>query len=235
MGNVAQLGNTDALQDEFPWLQLSQMISKDHNFILIKQSVEPNQNAMRLAEISSPIRISISFYFDYLAIIEWLKIKRNHNSCFGTGKAQPPARISTINEKLEIMCPHYHTMNDLMGVLILSTLNWPKFDAQADNETASSNSEPAGNEIRSSEMESNNDYVFISTSFINIKYWRKAEENLADENNKSDEGKGNQEESQPSGEMNKQGSPANINDSTAFILDKEKNASSTENLTSKET
>ncbi|KNZ61446.1 uncharacterized protein VP01_139g7 [Puccinia sorghi] len=40
-----------------------------------------------------------------------------------------------------------------------------RVDAQADNETATSSpSEPAGNEIGSSDMESKNDYVCISTS-----------------------------------------------------------------------
>ncbi|KNZ63863.1 hypothetical protein VP01_10903g1 [Puccinia sorghi] len=71
---------------------------------------------------------------DYLVIIEWLKIKRNYDSCFGTGKApavgyqpnplsdegliqylQRQEGIITINEKLESMCPHYHAMNQLMG------------------------------------------------------------------------------------------------------------------------
>ncbi|KNZ56595.1 uncharacterized protein VP01_236g7 [Puccinia sorghi] len=48
----------------------------------------------------------------------------------------------------------------------------------------------------------------------------------------SDEGKGNQEEIQPLGGVNKQGRPENINNSTAIILDKEKNASSPEILPS---
>ncbi|KNZ45934.1 uncharacterized protein VP01_7698g2 [Puccinia sorghi] len=29
---------------------------------------------------------------DYLVIIEWLKIERNYNSCFGTGKAPAVGR-----------------------------------------------------------------------------------------------------------------------------------------------
>ncbi|KNZ61029.1 hypothetical protein VP01_14619g1, partial [Puccinia sorghi] len=67
--------------------------------------------------------------------------------------------ISTvINEKLESMCPHYHAMNKLMGGQ--AYINpWFKVDAQADNKRApSSPSEPAGNEIRSSDMESINVY-----------------------------------------------------------------------------
>ncbi|KNZ63226.1 hypothetical protein VP01_11703g1, partial [Puccinia sorghi] len=71
----------------------------------------------------------------------------NYNSCFGTGKAPAvgcPAKdkykkvhtkyisrgfvltnedqnvgISTIDEKLESMCPHYHAMNDLMHNLTM--------------------------------------------------------------------------------------------------------------------
>ncbi|KNZ63306.1 uncharacterized protein VP01_11616g1, partial [Puccinia sorghi] len=69
----------------------------------------------------------------YLIIIEWLKIERNYDSCFGTWKApavgcpakdegsiqylQRQAGICTINEKLESMCPHYHAMNELMHKL----------------------------------------------------------------------------------------------------------------------
>ncbi|KNZ61686.1 hypothetical protein VP01_13705g1, partial [Puccinia sorghi] len=63
-----------------------------------------------------------------------------------------------INEKLESMCPHYHVMNKLM--VVQEFINpWFKFDAQADNKAeTSSPSEPAGNEIRRSDMEINNDY-----------------------------------------------------------------------------
>ncbi|KNZ47524.1 hypothetical protein VP01_6333g1, partial [Puccinia sorghi] len=67
--------------------------------------------------------------------------------------------ISTIDEKLESICAHYHVMNELMGVQAFIN-PWFKVDAQADNKTATlSLSEPAGNKIRSSEMESNNDYL----------------------------------------------------------------------------
>ncbi|KNZ56515.1 hypothetical protein VP01_2388g3 [Puccinia sorghi] len=132
---------------------------------------------------------------EYLVIIEWLKIKQNYNSCFGTGKAPAvghPAKmkdlfnnytykykkvhtksiamgfgltngdqkavISTMDEKLESMCPHYHAMNELMGDQAFFN-PWYKVNAQAENKTTSSStSELAGNEIRSIEMESNNDY-----------------------------------------------------------------------------
>ncbi|KNZ47676.1 hypothetical protein VP01_622g2 [Puccinia sorghi] len=129
---------------------------------------------------------------EYLVIIEWLKIERNYNSCFGTGKApavghqakdkyrkfltksistgfgltneDQKAEISTIDEKLESICPHYHVINELMGGQAFINPCF-KVDAQADNKTATSPpSEPAGNEIRSSDMERNNDYVCISTS-----------------------------------------------------------------------
>ncbi|KNZ51595.1 uncharacterized protein VP01_3890g2 [Puccinia sorghi] len=91
---------------------------------------------------------------DYLIIIEWLKIKQNYNSCFGTGilllvvqqKINPistKTRICTINEKLESMCPHYHAMNNLMGGQAFIN-PWLKVDAQADHKTATSSpSEPA--------------------------------------------------------------------------------------------
>ena len=61
------------------------------------------------------------------------------------------------------MCPHYHAMNNLMGDRAFVN-PWFKADAQMDNElTTSSTSEPAGNEIRSSDLESNSDSVSIST------------------------------------------------------------------------
>ncbi|KNZ58563.1 hypothetical protein VP01_1905g5 [Puccinia sorghi] len=78
--------------------------------------------------------------------------------------------ISTVQlMKILKACPHYHATNELMGVQAFIN-PWFKVDAQADNKTASSTSEP-GNAIRSSDMESNNDYVFIYTSFLN-KSWR---------------------------------------------------------------
>ncbi|KNZ52295.1 hypothetical protein VP01_3625g3 [Puccinia sorghi] len=100
-----------------------------------------------------------------LEIIEWLKIKWNYDSCFGTGKAPAvgcPAKdkykkvqtkssstgfgltnedqkvvISTIDEKLESMCPHYHAMKHLMGDQAFVNHCY-KVDAQADNETTTS-------------------------------------------------------------------------------------------------
>ncbi|KNZ64514.1 hypothetical protein VP01_10205g1 [Puccinia sorghi] len=73
------------------------------------------------------------------------------------------AGISTINEKLERICPQYYAINELMGGQAFIN-PWFKVDAQADNETETlSPSEPAGNEIRSSDMESNDDCIFIST------------------------------------------------------------------------
>ncbi|KNZ48742.1 hypothetical protein VP01_5443g1, partial [Puccinia sorghi] len=127
---------------------------------------------------------------DYLVILKWLKIERNYNSFLGTGKAPAICRpekdkykkvhtksiskgfglnedqkagISKINEKLESMCPHYHVMNELIGGKAFIN-PWFKFYAQAENKTATSSpSEPSGNEIRSSDMESNDDYVCIST------------------------------------------------------------------------
>ncbi|KNZ62694.1 hypothetical protein VP01_1234g1 [Puccinia sorghi] len=115
------------------------------------------------------------------------------------------AVISTIN-KLESMCPHYHAMEELMGDQAFDNPLY-KVDAQADNETLQqSTSEPAGNEIRSSDMES--------------------------KNNTSDEDKGNQDKFQPSGQMNKKGRPSKNNNSTAIILDEEMNASSPEILPS---
>ncbi|KNZ48543.1 hypothetical protein VP01_5598g1, partial [Puccinia sorghi] len=72
---------------------------------------------------------------------------------------------STINEKLESMCSHYHAINKLMGDKAFVNPLY-KVDAQADNKTATySTSEPAGNEIRSSDMECNNDSICVSTSF----------------------------------------------------------------------
>ncbi|KNZ47878.1 hypothetical protein VP01_6070g1 [Puccinia sorghi] len=103
---------------------------------------------------------------------------------------------------------------------------WFKVDAQAENKTATSSpSEPAGNEIRSSEMESNNDYEEdVVISAID----KQAEKNLADETNKDDKGKGKKEEFQPSGQMNKQGRPPMNNNTTGIMLNEEKNASSPE-------
>ena len=73
------------------------------------------------------------------------------------------AGITTINEKLESMCPHYHAMNKLMGDRAFVN-PWFKFYVQADKEsTPSSTSEAAGNDIRSSNMESNADSVCFST------------------------------------------------------------------------
>jgi len=165
---------------------------------------------------------------DYLIIIEWLKIEKNYNACFGTGKAPAVGRpakgkingfemmainlrnqsatkinltpcqmkdrfntykdkykkvhtksistgfgltdedrkagISTIDEKLESMCPHYHAMNELMGDRAFVN-PWFKVNAQGDKEsTPSSTSEAAGNDIRSSDTDSNGDSVCISTS-----------------------------------------------------------------------
>jgi len=55
------------------------------------------------------------------------------------------AGITTIDEKLESMCPHYHAMNELMGHRAFVN-PWYKVDAQADNNTTSSSPlEPAGN------------------------------------------------------------------------------------------
>ncbi|KNZ57578.1 uncharacterized protein VP01_2125g12 [Puccinia sorghi] len=92
------------------------------------------------------------------------------------------AGINTIDEKLESMCPHYHAMNKLMGGQAFINPSF-KVDAQADKKTApSSSSEPAGNEIRRSDMESNNYYdkdVVISGAID-----KQAEKNLADETNK---------------------------------------------------
>ncbi|KNZ45075.1 hypothetical protein VP01_850g2 [Puccinia sorghi] len=85
-----------------------------------------------------------------------------HN--FGLNNEDQKAGISKINEKLEIMFPHYHVMNKSMGDPAFVN-PWYKVYSQADNKTKTffSTSEPSGNEIRSSDMESNNDYVFIST------------------------------------------------------------------------
>ncbi|KNZ62486.1 hypothetical protein VP01_1264g2 [Puccinia sorghi] len=106
---------------------------------------------------------------DPLLIIKWLNIKRNYDSCFGTGKAPAinlnPCKmkdqfntykdkykkvhtksistgfgltnedqkvgISTINEKLESMFPHYHEMNELMGGQAFIN-PWFKVDGKAD-------------------------------------------------------------------------------------------------------
>ncbi|KNZ44645.1 hypothetical protein VP01_8965g1, partial [Puccinia sorghi] len=54
---------------------------------------------------------------------------------FGLTDEDQKVGIIKNNEKLEIMCPHYHAMNELMGDQAF----------------------PAGNEIISSYMESNND------------------------------------------------------------------------------
>ncbi|KNZ51066.1 hypothetical protein VP01_4106g1, partial [Puccinia sorghi] len=146
---------------------------------------------------------------DYLVIIGWLKIERNYNSCFGTGNAlavgcsakdkpdplsdeeliqytktstKKKAGISTIDEKLESMCPHYHAMYELIGGQAFIN---PLFqvDGQAENKLAkSSPSEPSGNEIRSSDMGSNNndDKDVVISGDIH----KQAERNLADETNK---------------------------------------------------
>ena len=95
------------------------------------------------------------------------KYKKVHTKSLSTGfgltDEDRKAGISTIDEKLESMCPHYHAMNDLMGDRAFVN-PWFKADAQMDNEsTTSSTSEPAGNEIRSSDLESNSDSVCIST------------------------------------------------------------------------
>ena len=96
------------------------------------------------------------------------KYKKVHTKSISTGfgltDEDRKAGITTIDEKLESMCPHYHAMNELMGDRAFVN-PWYKVDAQDDNETTSSSSpEPAGNEIRSSDMEINNDSVCISTS-----------------------------------------------------------------------
>ncbi|KNZ48058.1 hypothetical protein VP01_5932g2, partial [Puccinia sorghi] len=65
------------------------------------------------------------------------------------------AGISTIDEKLESMCPHYHAMNKLMGDQAFIN-PWFKVDAHAENKIATSSpSEASGNEVRGSDMESN--------------------------------------------------------------------------------
>ncbi|KNZ48310.1 hypothetical protein VP01_5761g3, partial [Puccinia sorghi] len=132
---------------------------------------------------------------DYLVIIECLKIERNYNSCFGLlllvfkPKINLPCQIkdqfntykdNTIDENLESMCSHYHAMNNLMGGQAFIN-PWFKVDAQADKEMASSTPEPSGNEIRSIDMESNNDYdedVVILGAID-----KKSENDLADETN----------------------------------------------------
>ncbi|KNZ57748.1 hypothetical protein VP01_2082g4 [Puccinia sorghi] len=166
---------------------------------------------------------------DYLVIIEWLNIKQNYNSCIGTGKAPAvgcPAKvhtksiatgfgftnedqkvgISTIDEKLESMCPHYNTMSDLMGGQ--EFIPW----------------------FKSSDMECKND--FDEDVVIPGVIGKKVEKKWADDTNKSDEGKGNQEEFQPSGQLNKQGRPAINNKTTGIMLEKGKNSSSSEILPS---
>ena len=95
------------------------------------------------------------------------KYKKVHTKSISTGfgltDKDRKVGITTIDEKLESMCPHYHAMNELMGHRAFVN-PWYKVDAQADNDTTSSSpSEPAGNEVRSSEMESNNDSVCIFT------------------------------------------------------------------------
>ncbi|KNZ48421.1 uncharacterized protein VP01_5682g1, partial [Puccinia sorghi] len=140
---------------------------------------------------------------DYLVIIKWLKIERNYNSCFGTGKApavghpakgkingfemmainlrnQSPSKINLTPHQMKYQFNTYkdkykkvHTKSRATGSTGFGRefIN-PcfKVDAQAGKKTASSTSEPAGNEIRSSDMKSNNDYVCISTIFLNINW-----------------------------------------------------------------
>ncbi|KNZ64220.1 hypothetical protein VP01_10536g1, partial [Puccinia sorghi] len=47
------------------------------------------------------------------------KYKKVHTKSISTGfvltNDDQKARISTIHDKLESMCPHYHEMNELMG------------------------------------------------------------------------------------------------------------------------
>ncbi|KNZ47294.1 hypothetical protein VP01_6538g2 [Puccinia sorghi] len=60
---------------------------------------------------------------DYLVIINCLKIKHKYKKVhtksistgFGLTNEDGKAGITTINEKLEIMFPHYHEKNKLMG------------------------------------------------------------------------------------------------------------------------
>ncbi|KNZ56550.1 hypothetical protein VP01_2378g1 [Puccinia sorghi] len=83
------------------------------------------------------------------------KYKKFHTKSISTGfgltDEDQKVGLSTIDENFEIMCPHYYAKNEWMG---------------ADNKIEkSSPSEPAGIEIRSNDMKSNNDYVCISTSF----------------------------------------------------------------------
>ncbi|KNZ64645.1 hypothetical protein VP01_10087g1, partial [Puccinia sorghi] len=103
-----------------------------------------------------------------LMLVIHQKYKKVHTKSISTGfgltDEDQKAGISTINEKLESMCPNYHVLRNLMGGQAFINPCF-KVYAQADNKPAkSSPSEPSGNEIRRSDMEINNDYVFISTS-----------------------------------------------------------------------
>ncbi|KNZ58220.1 hypothetical protein VP01_1974g10 [Puccinia sorghi] len=107
---------------------------------------------------------------------------------FGLANQDHKAGISKINEKLEIMCPHYHTMNNLMHKLTTNTQKHSLLSLL---------------EMR---------FEAVKGGKKNILY--------------SDENQGNQQECQPSGQMNYKGKPVNNNNSTAIVPEEEENTSS---------
>ncbi|KNZ60084.1 hypothetical protein VP01_1612g7 [Puccinia sorghi] len=108
---------------------------------------------------------------EYLVMIEWLNIKHNCNSCFQTRKApavgynykqvntksismgfgltneDQKVGISTTNDKIESMCPHYHARNNFMASQAFIN-PWFKVDAKSDNKTASSTSDNRSKTMR---------------------------------------------------------------------------------------
>ncbi|KNZ60384.1 hypothetical protein VP01_15623g1, partial [Puccinia sorghi] len=82
-------------------------------------------------------------------LIQYLQrqVQESHTKSISTGfdltNEDQKAGISTINEKVERMCPPYHVMNKLMGVQAFIN-PWFKVDSKADNETETSSSSASG-------------------------------------------------------------------------------------------